>query len=113
MLTKDAKGCIILVLRMRRERENMMNFDRVSKRHPQLVEFRNYVLSFYAYDSKLYPIADLTVAKVEKAIMQYLKLVSSAKTHFEWAADSLDRERVRDILLKDYHMMKLIVEVSK
>jgi len=98
---------------MRRERENMMNFDSVSKRHPQLVEFRNYVLSFYAYDSKLYPIADLTVAKVEKAIMQYLKLVSSAKTHFEWAADSLDRERVRDILLKDYHMMKLIVEVSK
>ena len=62
----------------------MMNFDSVSKRHPQLVEFRNYVLSFYAYDSKLYPIADLTVAKVEKAIMQYLKLVSSAKTHFEW-----------------------------
>jgi len=97
----------------KRERENMMNFDSVSKRHPQLVEFRNYVLSFYAYDSKLYPIADLTVAKVEKAIMQYLKLVSSVKTRFEWAADSLDRERVRDILLKDYHMMKLISEVSK
>jgi hypothetical protein len=98
---------------MRTERENMITNFIALRSNPELVKFRNYVLSFYAYDSKLYPIEDLTVAKVEKAIMQYIKLVISPKTHFEWAADSIDRERVRDILLKDYHMMKLISEVSK
>jgi hypothetical protein len=112
-LPKDAICCIILVLRMRKERENMTSNVIALRSNPQLVEFRNYVLSFYAYDSVLYPIADLTVAKVETAIQEYLKLVVSDKNHFEWGyGDSLDRERVRDILLKDYHMMKLMSEAA-
>ncbi|MAI05405.1 MAG: hypothetical protein CMA07_06805 [Euryarchaeota archaeon] len=78
-----------------------------------LVEFRNYVLSFYAYDG-IYPIEALTVAKVESAIQDYIKLVVSEKNHFEWGyGDSIDRERVRDLLLKDYHIMKMLSEVSK
>ena len=78
-----------------------------------LVDFRNYVLSFYAYDG-LYPIEALTVAKVESAIQDYIKLVVSEKNHFEWGyGDSIDRERVRDLLLKDYHIMKMLSEVSK
>lgn len=78
-----------------------------------LVDFRNYVLSFYAYDG-LYPIESLTVAKVESAIQDYIKLVVSEKNHFEWGyGDSIDRERVRDLLLKDYHIMKMLSEVSK
>jgi len=97
---------------MRTERENMTSNVIALRSNPQLVHFRNYVLSFYAYDG-LYPIESLSVDKVEKAIQEYLKLVVSPKNHFEWGdGDSLDRERVRDILLKDYHIMKLMSEAA-
>jgi hypothetical protein len=100
---------------MRTEREIMTPFTNVIalRSNPQLVAFRNYVLSFYAYDG-IYPIEDVTVAKVETAIQDYIKIVTSPKNFFEWGdGDSLDRERVRDLLLKDYHIMKLLSEVSK
>ena len=99
---------------MRNERENMSVTNVIALRsNPDLVAFRNYVLSFYAYDG-LYPINELTVAKVETAIQDYIKLVTSEKNHFEWGdGDSIDRERVRDLLLKDYHIMKMLSEVSK
>lgn len=69
------------------------------RKNPVLVEFRNYVLSFYAYDG-IYPIAGLTVSKVETAIQDYLKLCGDPQNFMDWGdGDSLDRERVRDILL--------------
>lgn len=67
--------------------------------NPDLVRFRNYVLSFYAYDG-LYPIEGLSVSVVERAIMQYLEICSSTTTHEQWGqGDSLDRERVRDLII--------------
>jgi len=67
--------------------------------NPKLVEFKNYILSFYDYDG-IYPIEGLTEGKVEKAIMTYLEVCSNLATHQTWGdGDSIDRERVRDILL--------------
>ena len=68
------------------------------RKNPAFVEFRNYVLSFYGYDG-IYPLDDLTVDKVEVAIVDYIKMCSDPHNHFEWGdGDSIDRERVRDIL---------------
>lgn len=67
--------------------------------NPELVHFRNYVLSFYAYDG-LYPIEGLSVDVVERAIMKYLEICSSTTRHETWGqGDSLDRERVRDLII--------------
>ena len=67
--------------------------------NPDLQLFKTYVLSFYGYEG-IYPIAGLTDAEVEKAIMAYLTTCSNPNTHMTWVdGDSLDRERVRDILL--------------
>jgi hypothetical protein len=67
--------------------------------NPDLVRFRNYVLSFYAYDG-LYPVEGLSVSVVERAIMQYLEICSSTIRHETWGqGDSLDRERVRDLII--------------
>ena len=69
------------------------------RKNPAFREFRNYVLSFYGYDG-IYPIEGLTVADVEVGIVEYIKMCSDPQNHFEWGdGDSVDRERVRDILL--------------
>lgn len=63
-------------------------------------EFRNYCLAFYGYDG-IYPIEGLTVKKLEKAIVRYAELCIDPHNFFEWGyGDSLDRERVRDIILE-------------
>ena len=68
------------------------------RKNPAFREFRNYVLSFYGYDG-LYPIAGLNVEKVEVAIVDYIKMCSDPQNFFEWGdGDTVDRERVRDIL---------------
>ena len=67
--------------------------------NPDLQLFKTYVLSFYGYEG-IYPIAGLTGAEVEKAIMAYLTACSNPNTHMTWGDGySLYRERVRDILL--------------
>jgi hypothetical protein len=62
--------------------------------NPALVEFRNYILSFYAYDG-LYPTPWVNVAMVERGIMKYLMQCSDIAHPAEWGdGDSIDRERV-------------------
>lgn len=79
--------------------------------NPDLVRFRNYVLSFYAYDG-LYPVEGLNVSVVERAIMQYIEICSSTTRHETWGqGDSLDRERVRDLII-DTSSAKLKVKES-
>ena len=76
-----------------------------------LVRFRNYVLSFYAYDG-LYPVEGLSVSIVERAIMQYLEICSSVTQHETWGqGDFLDRERVRDLII-DNSIINLKVKES-
>ena len=69
--------------------------------NPVLVEFRDYVHSFYGKDG----IYDLgcSIPEIEVAIMDYIKIVSDPDRFEEWGdGDSLDRERVREILENDY-----------
>ena len=75
-------------------------------------EFADYVWDFYSPKSDLYPIKGLTIEDVFQAIFTYkqrlLKVsynnpeyVAAYGNNYSWGyGDSLDRERVRDIILE-------------
>ena len=82
-------------------------------------QFINYVLDFYG-QSGIYPLADPVIHNkfverddVLKAFKKYKTLLDASiqeekelkiENHYTWGdGDSLDRERVRDILLNDYN----------
>ena len=76
-----------------------------------LTDFVNYVDSFYGQNDPLYPMMSretkqpLTKYDILRATENYLSMCSD-KTNKSctWGdGDSLDRERVRDILLYDYN----------
>ena len=73
-----------------------------------LQEFADYVWSFYSPNSELYPIKGLTVTDVFHAIEIYFERIQEAESNngrwfnvtYQWGeGDTLDRERVRDIIL--------------
>ena len=68
-----------------------------------LVEFTDYVYSFYGAPDALYPMG-ATRQDILGAIYDYLHAISTLNNeHFTWGdGDSLDRERVRDILVIRY-----------
>jgi len=67
-------------------------------------EFADYVWSFYSPISELYPIKSLTIEDVFHAIEIYIERIEKGDleyVHYSWGqGDSLDRERVRDIILE-------------
>lgn len=65
----------------------------------QLLEFVEYVDSFYNPVTGIYPIAGANVAVVTQAIKTYLDLLQTDDAQIWGDGDSLDRERVRDIML--------------
>ena len=74
-----------------------------------LQEFIDYVWSFYAPNSDLYPIKGLTKDDILDAFKVYRKRIQEAESNngkwfnvtYSWGdGDSLDRERVRDIILE-------------
>ena len=76
-------------------------------------QFINYVLDFYGQGG-IYPLADPIINNkfverddVLKAFKKYKSLLNTAEslqTNYTWGdGDSLDRERVRDILLQNYN----------
>jgi len=66
-----------------------------------LDEFVDYVWSFYGSDDPLYPIHGLTKKDIVDAIYEYWKQIEKYPTVLTWGyGDSLDRERVRDIILE-------------
>ena len=69
-----------------------------------LQEFIDYVWLFYNEDSDLYPIKDLTKHDILEAYCVYQDRIRKGDleyVHYEWGdGDSLDRERVRDIILE-------------
>ena len=73
-----------------------------------LIEFTDYVWSFYGADDALYPMNGLTRADLLSAIYDYLHMVNERNDeYFTWGdGDSLDRERVRDILVLKYNYDK-------
>ena len=73
-----------------------------------LTEFIDYVWSFYYEDSDLYPIKGLTRQDILEAYNVYQDRILAAKSNngrwfnvtYSWGGgDTLDRERVRDIIL--------------
>ena len=76
-----------------------------------LTDFVNYVDSFYGQNDPLYPMMSqvtkqpLTKYDILSATENYLSMCSDKTNNSsEWGdGDSLDRERVRDILLYDYN----------
>ena len=76
-------------------------------------QFIDYVLDFYGQNG-IYPLADPIIKNkfverddVLKAFKKYKSLLENARllrTTYTWGGgESLDRERVRDILLQNYH----------
>ena len=85
-----------------------------------LTNFVDYVDSFYGVNDPLYPMMNVQtkqpLCKVDiyRATENYLAMCDKAEkgglSHYSWGdGDSLDRERVRDILLEEYNY-KLVGE---
>ena len=74
-----------------------------------LTEFVDYVDSFYGVNDPLYPLEKngqpLSRVDIHGAVYLYLQLCSDEnETLYTWGdGDSLDRERVRDILLNEFN----------
>ena len=76
-----------------------------------LTNFVNYVDSFYGVNAPLYPMMSqgtkqpLTKLDIYRATEHYLTMCNDETNKFcTWGdGDSLDRERVRDILLEEYN----------
>ena len=65
----------------------------------ELCDFIVYVDSFYNEKKGVYPIKGLTDTMILKATQKYITLQNK---NYTWGGgDSLDRERVRDIMLTD------------
>ena len=77
-----------------------------------LTDFVNYVDSFYGLNDPIYPMTykdtglPLTKYDILDATEKYLSMCSSSELPYcTWGdGDSLDRERVRDILLDEYNL---------
>ena len=66
-----------------------------------LCDFIAYVDSFYNEKDGVYPIKGLTNSMVIKGVQTYITQIGDSES-LEWGGgDSLDRERVRDIILAD------------
>ena len=73
-----------------------MNIEKIVN---QLCDFVSYVDSFYNEKTGIYPIKGLTNKMILDATQKY---ISSQTETYTWGdGDSLDRERVRDIILED------------
>jgi len=68
-----------------------------------LQEFVDYVWAFYNPQSDLYPIKGLTKKDIFDAFNVYVnRIESNNNQYYTWGyGDSLDRERVRDIILEE------------
>ena len=66
-----------------------------------LCDFIAYVDSFYNAETGIYPIKGMTNSMVIKGVQSYITQIGQGES-LEWGGgDSLDRERVRDIILAD------------
>ena len=78
-----------------------------------LEEFVDYVWSFYGTEDPLYPIKGLTKKHIFDAIFIYRdKIIEAEKTgnpYYSWGdGDSLDREKVRDIMRQRYSIPQAV-----
>ena len=88
----------------------LMNSGTTSNRlNEMFTDFVDYVDSFYGQNDPLYPLEKngqpLSRVDIYEAVYEYLQLCSDeSETLCTWGdGDSLDRERVRDILLNQFN----------
>ena len=68
----------------------------------EITEFIDYVYSFYNEEDGIYPISNLKVEHIYQANLVYQLSLLQPDNGDTWGGgDSLDRERVRDILLEN------------
>ena len=77
-----------------------MNIEKIVN---QLCDFVSYVDSFYNEKTGIYPIKGLTNKMILDATQKYI--ASQTETYTWGDGDSLDRERVRDIILEDNNLV--------
>ena len=65
----------------------------------KICDFVAYVDSFYNEKSGLYPIKGMTNSMVINAVKKHIEKVGQ-----EFCADSVDREKIRDIILEDNNL---------
>ena len=66
-----------------------------------LCDFIAYVDEFYNAETGLYPIKGMTNSMVINGVKTYITRIGGSES-LEWGGgDSVDRERVRDIILED------------
>ena len=65
----------------------------------QICNFLAYVDSFYNEKTGLYPIKGMTNSMVINAVKKHIEKVGQ-----EFCADSVDREKIRDIILEDNNL---------
>ena len=65
----------------------------------QICVFVAYVDSFYNEKTGLYPIKGMTNSMVINAVKKHIEKVGQ-----EFCADSVDREKIRDIILEDNNL---------
>ena len=66
--------------------------------------FISYVGSFYNVKSGIYPIKGLTLKMIIAAVYKYYHDICDGNWITWGGGDSLDRERVRDIILEDNNL---------
>ena len=81
----------------------MFGIDNVEKVTNILVDFITYVDDFYNAKSGIYPIKGMTDKMVLNAVQKYI--TSQTKDYTWGGGDSVDRERVRDIILADNNLV--------
>ena len=81
----------------------MFGIDNVEKCRKILIDFIAYVDSFYNEKNGIYPIKGLTNDMIINATQKYI--TSQTKDYTWGGGDSLDRERVRDIILADNNLV--------
>ena len=77
-----------------------MNIEKVTN---MMCDFVSYVDDFYNEKSGIYPIKGLTNDMIINATQKYI--TSQTKDYTWGGGDSVDRERVRDIILADNNLV--------
>ena len=79
-----------------------MTKEKIQEIVSMMCDFVAYVDSFYNAKSGVYPIKGMTNTMVLNAVQKYINSLNDEVT---WGGgDSLDRERVRDIILEDNNL---------
>ena len=79
-----------------------MTKEKIQEIVSMMCDFVAYVDSFYNEKSGVYPIKGMTNTMVLNAVQKY---IASLNEEVTWGGgDSLDRERVRDIILEDNNL---------